>query len=105
MKMFVYGELCKPPVLLEVLGRVPISEPALLDGFYREVNPPTGYFHAVRRPGALVAGLLLKSIKMNELEKLDCFENVEGGEYERIEVDVKTLRSSARKTAWAYVAT
>jgi gamma-glutamylcyclotransferase (GGCT)/AIG2-like uncharacterized protein YtfP len=42
---------------------------------------------------------------MNELEKLDCFENVEGGKYERIEVDVKTLRSSARKTAWAYVAT
>ena len=105
MKMFVYGELCKPPVLLEVLGRVPISEPALLDGFYREVNPPTGYFHAVRRPGALIAGLLLKSIKMNELEKLDCFENVEGGEYARIEVDVKTLRSSARKAGWAFDAT
>ncbi len=105
MKMFVYGELCKPPVLLEVLGRVPISEPALLDGFSRKVNPETGYFHAVRHPTDLISGLLLKSIKMNELEKLDCFENVEGGKYERIEVDVKTLRSSARKTAWAYVAT
>ena len=105
MTMFVYGELCKPLVLLEILGRVPSSEPALLDGFSRKANPETGYFHAVRHPTDLIAGLLLKSIKRNELEKLDCFENVGGGEYERIEADVKTLGSLTRKTAWVYVST
>lgn len=105
MTIFVYGELCKPLVLLEILGRVPSSEPALLDGFSRKVNPETGYFHAVRHPTDLISGLLLKSIKMKELEKLDCFENVEGGEYERLKADVKTLRSLTKKTAWVYVAT
>jgi gamma-glutamylcyclotransferase (GGCT)/AIG2-like uncharacterized protein YtfP len=42
---------------------------------------------------------------MVELEKIDAFENVEGGEYERINVEVETLRSAVRKTAWIYVAT
>lgn len=103
--MFVYGELCKPPVLLEVLGRVPGAEPAVLDGFRRELDPATGYFRAVRHPGALIAGLLLEAIEAAELDKLDDFENVDGGEYERIEVEVKTLGSVARRTAWIYVAT
>ncbi len=104
MTMFVYGELCKPPVLLEILGRVPAAEPALLDGFRRELNPATGYFRAVRHPSALIAGLLLEGIETAELDKLDRFENVDGGEYERIEVEVETLGSAARRSAWIYVA-
>ena len=104
MTMFVYGELCKPPVLLEVLGRVPAAEPALVDGFRRELNPATGYFRAVRHPIALIAGLLLEGIETAELDKLDRFENVDGGEYERIEVEVETLASAARRIAWIYVA-
>jgi gamma-glutamylcyclotransferase (GGCT)/AIG2-like uncharacterized protein YtfP len=103
--MFVYGELCKPSVLLEILGRVPVAEPALLDGFRREINPATGYFRVARHPSAIIAGLLLKGIEMVELEKIDAFENVEGGECERINVEVETLRSAVRKTAWIYVAT
>ncbi len=104
MTMFVYGELCKPPVLLEILGRVPAAEPALLDGFRRELNPATGYFRAVRHPNALIAGLLLEGIEAAELDTLDRFENVDGGEYERIEVEVETLGSAARRIAWIYVA-
>ncbi len=103
--MFVYGELCKPPVLLEVLGRVPDAEPAILDGFRRELNPATGYFRAIRHAGALIAGLLLEAIETSELDKLDRFENVDGREYTRIAVDVKTLGSATTRTAWIYVAT
>ncbi len=103
MTMFVYGELCKPPVLLEVLGRVPAAEPALLDGFRRELNPATGYFRAVRDPSALIAGLLLEGIQTAELDKLDRFENVDGGEYERVEVEVETLGTAAKRIAWIYI--
>ena len=49
MKLFAYGELCKPPVLLEVLGRVPCAEPGVLHGYHRESNPETGFFRVVRR--------------------------------------------------------
>ena len=105
MTMFVYGELCKPAVLLQVLGRVPAAEPALLEGFRRELNPSTGYFRAVRHPHAIIAGLLLESIEPAELDKLDRFENVAAGEYERIEVEVETLGTAAMRNAWVYITT
>ncbi len=104
MALFVYGELCKPPVLLAVLGRVPAAEPALLHGFRRVINVDTGYFRAVACDKEVIAGLLLDGIEAAELETLDAFENVEGGEYGRQRVDVEMLDSGRREPAWAYVA-
>lgn len=103
MALFAYGELCKPPVLLAVLGRVPAAEPALLDGFRRVINIDTGYFRAVPCDGEVVVGLLLDGIEAAELEALDDFENVDGGEYGRVQVEVKMLDSGRRESAWAYV--
>ena len=104
MTLFAYGELCKPPVLMAVLGRVPAAEPALLDGFRRVINVDTGYFRAVRCADEVIVGLLLDGIEAAELDVLDDFENVDGGEYRRVQVEVEMLDSGRREVAWVYVA-
>jgi len=104
MRLFVYGELCKPPVLLEVLGRVPPAEPAILVGYRRELNETTGYYRARPRDDALTTGLLLDEIGEDELRTLDGYENVAGGEYARREVEVRTIGSAELMDAYAYTA-
>jgi len=101
--LFVYGELCKPPVLRQVLGRVPPSEPAVLGGFSRRMTPETGCFRAVAQAGAMIVGLLLEGIEPSDIAKLDAFENTEDGEYERLSLQVKTVLSAREVSAWAYV--
>jgi gamma-glutamylcyclotransferase (GGCT)/AIG2-like uncharacterized protein YtfP len=103
MELFVYGELCKPAVLRRVIGRVPVAEPALLEGYRRDLNTASGYFRARRRADAVIAGLLLAGIEAAELRRLDEFENVADGEYDRVEVEVRTLATGRSRPAWAYV--
>ena len=105
MRLFVYGELCKPPVLLEVLGRVPSAEPAILLGYRRQLNEATGYYRACPADGALMTGLLLADIDVAELRTLDRYENVAGGEYARLDVEVRPLGSVELMSAHAYAAT
>ncbi|MGD8330280.1 MAG: gamma-glutamylcyclotransferase [Acidobacteriota bacterium] len=102
--MFVYGELCKPTVLLAVIGRVPSAEPALLTGYRRVLDRDSGYFRAEPRERGVIAGLLLAALDDAEMAMLDEFENVGGGEYRRVEVEVETLIEGPRRVAWAYVA-
>jgi gamma-glutamylcyclotransferase (GGCT)/AIG2-like uncharacterized protein YtfP len=83
---------------------VPPAEPALLNGFRKVINVSTGYFHAVPHDNEVIVGLLLDGIEDAELEVLDDFENVEGGEYGRVRVEVETSDSGRRESAWAYVA-
>lgn len=104
MKLFAYGELCKPPVLLEVLGRVPCAEPGVLHGYHRELNPDTGFFRVVRRPGARVVGLVLEGLDETDLLTLDRYENVSGGEYDRVEVEIRPLGSEIGEVAFVYAA-
>lgn len=104
MALFVYGELCKPAVLRSLIGRVPLAEPVLLHGYRRALNRASGYFRALPEPGGTIAGLLLDGIDEADLAALDVFENVAGGEYARVEVEVETLRTGQRQGAWAYVA-
>lgn len=103
MDLFVYGELCKPTVLIAVIGRVPPAEPALLSGYRRVFDRGFGYFRAEPRERGVIAGLLLAALDDAEMATLDEFENVSGGEYVRVEVEVKTLTGGERRTAWAYV--
>ncbi len=96
MALFVYGELCKPAVLVEILGRVPPAAPALLRGYRRESNPATGYFRAVRHADAVIAGLVLQDISTADLEALDRYEDVAGGEYERVEADAELIGTEGK---------
>ena len=104
MRLFVYGELCKPAVLRAVLGRVPAAEPAVLAGFRRQLNARTGYFRARPQPESVVVGLLLSDISAADLDLLDEFENVAGGEYGRVEAVVETIGDGASQEAWVYTA-
>lgn len=90
-RLFVYGELCKPAVLMAQLGRVPAAVPAVLDGYRRRRSPETGYYRAEPRDGARLAGLLLRGLRAAELERLDEYEGVAGGEYRRSRVPVTPL--------------
>jgi len=102
--LFVYGELCKPTVLVAVIGRVPPAEPALLSGYRRVLDRESGYFRAEPCEHGVIAGLLLAAIDDAELATLDRFENVDGGEYRRMEVEVEALSEGEKRVAWVYVA-
>lgn len=103
MRLFAYGELCKPAVLVELIGRVPLAEPALLHGYRRELDRGTGYYLAIPRDGASIAGLLLGGLGAAELLVLDRYEDVAGGEYQRRELEVELLISGSRQPAFVYV--
>ena len=103
MKLFVYGELCKPAVLMAILGRVPPAAPGLLRGFKKDKHDATGYYRAVPQAGGTIAGLVLDELSPDDLEHLDSFENIDGGEYLRIEVEVEGLGSDVPRPAFAYV--
>lgn len=104
-RLFVYGELCKPVVLLRQLGRVPPVSPAVAPGYRRRRNDRTGYFEAVSGDGDSLPGLLLRELDEDELARLDVFENVEGGQYRRVEAEVEVVeRPPRRVAAWIYVA-
>ena len=103
MRLFVYGELCKPEVLLSVLDRVPAAELAVLAGYRRVRDHAGGYFHAVPSTGGVVAGMLLTGIGEAEMRALDRFEDVEGGEYRRVELEVRLLADDRVSSAWVYL--
>ena len=103
MRLFAYGELCKPAVLVELIGRVPLAQPALLHGYRRELDRGTGYYVAIPRDGASIAGLLLDGLGAAELLVLDRYEDVAGGEYQRRELEVELLISGSREPAFVYV--
>lgn len=103
-RLFVYGELCKPAVLLRQLGRVPPVSPAVARGYRRRRNQRTGYFEAVSGDGDSLPGLLLRGLDQSDLARLDVFENVEDGHYRRVEVEVEVVERPPRcVAAWIYV--
>lgn len=103
--LFVYGELCKSAVLLRQLGRVPPISPAVVQGYRRRRNERTGYFEAVPEDGHSLPGLLLRQLDEDDLARLDVFENVEAGQYRRLETQVEVVERPPRRVpAWIYVA-
>jgi len=108
-RLFVYGELCKPAVLMAQLGRVPSAVPAVLEGYRRSRTPETGYYRAEPRQGARLPGLLLRGLEARELERLDEYENVAGGEYRRQRLEVVPLvaahpdETRQPEEVWIYV--
>lgn len=90
-RLFVYGELCKPAVLMAQLRRVPTAVPAVLEGYRRRRSSETGYYRAEPQEGARLPGLLLRGLDAAELDRLDAYEEVEGGKYRRRRVQVTPL--------------
>lgn len=104
MKLFVYGELCKPAVLIAQLGRIPPMRPAILHGYRRHKNMDTGSYRAVPGTSSKIAGLLIDGLTAADLERLDVFEDVAGAEYRRVEVEVELVGTSgSAERAFAYI--
>lgn len=86
-RLFVYGTLRNDTVVQGLLGHRLFGRPAVLRGYYREVDPAIGYPVILPRAGAMVAGTVL-DVDADALAILDAYE---GARYRRIIVQVETL--------------
>jgi gamma-glutamylcyclotransferase (GGCT)/AIG2-like uncharacterized protein YtfP len=107
--VFVYGTLVDPRRLREVLGHAPPGEVlrARLRGYRRVTTPAYEYPFVVEDPDASVEGLVVMDLAAPELESLDAYEDVAGGVYCRVPVEVEALGCGPRTThlrAEAYAA-
>jgi gamma-glutamylcyclotransferase (GGCT)/AIG2-like uncharacterized protein YtfP len=96
--LFVYGTLQDPGICRVLLGRMPESAWAALDGYVRLAVRGEAYPAMVPKTAGRVEGLVLTGLSEAEMAALDVYE---GDEYRRGEVDVET--DAARIRAWAYV--
>ncbi len=99
--LFTYGELTRPEVMGKLLGRLPTSRPAVLLDHRRVLDEEVGFFRAIPSRGSRIDGLLYEGLDPDELAKLDAYEEVERGLYERVAVEVRL--GGVPKKAWIYV--
>ncbi len=83
--LFAYGTLINSEILHRVIGSVPASEPARLNGFQARCVKGATYPGLLRYVGGTTNGMLYQGLSESQWKKLDRFE---GPEYERIEVEV-----------------
>ncbi len=101
--LFVYGSLLFEPVVRAVAGAALDSCPATLDGYRRYGVAGARYPAIAAQPGATVQGRVLRDVPAGAMARLDAYEDVGGGLYEKQRVMVRT-EGGTRLTAWAYVA-
>jgi len=74
-KLFAYGTLQLPEVMLTVTGRTFPAQPARLDGYARHRLRGKSYPGICPAPGAAVDGLLLVGLDAEAQQRLDDFED------------------------------
>lgn len=86
-KLFVYGSLMNSEVLFSLLNRTFTMKKAKLSGY--QCLAVTGVCYPGVRPrkGGVVVGALISGLDQQHLNILDQFE---GGQYQRVEVEVET---------------
>ncbi|MFP5321556.1 MAG: gamma-glutamylcyclotransferase family protein [Acidimicrobiia bacterium] len=94
-RLFVYGTLQHPPLLEQLLGRVPDLRPATLTGW--RAARLRGRVYPGLLPGAGPATGHVLEVDADELEVLDAFE---GPQYERIGVRVSVDGAEVDAAAW-----
>ena len=99
-RLFVYGTLLHDEVVRWVIGRVPASEPAVLNG-YRRMRMFDKPYPVIRpAPADQVSGRILVGLNRRQLYQIDRYE---GKEYRRKRVRVR-LPDGSHRTVWTYVA-
>lgn len=83
--------------------------PARLRGFAKIRLPALDYPGLIVQPGASTEGLLIVGLSESDLDKLDEYEEVEGGIYRRVRVEVEVVDSRFKqaqpgRAAHAYLA-
>ncbi len=91
MNLFAYGELCRAEIVVGLLGRMPVCALALLPDHVRELDPATGYYRARSAAGHQIIGLLFGELSGVEMQRLDEFEDVAHGLYQRVERRVRSV--------------
>ncbi|KAL6005378.1 hypothetical protein ACLOJK_005945 [Asimina triloba] len=102
-RVFVYGSLLEDEVVRALLKRVPLSSPALLNGYHRFSIKGRVYPAIIPLENKNVAGRfqeVLFGLTETELHVLDTFEDVE---YERQTVEISLMESTKKFHAQAYV--
>ncbi|MBI3089941.1 MAG: DUF488 family protein [Candidatus Tectomicrobia bacterium] len=89
-RLFVYGSLGDAALRRQLLGRAPPAVPARLSGFQRRLLPGFAYPFLVptspsacAEEAAVVDGEVLFGLRAGELRRLDVYEGVAEGLYER----------------------
>ncbi len=101
--LFVYGSLRDPEVRTMLLGPHPglTTCPAVLPGYARQTVPGFGYpFVVPADADAQVVGELLLGLTDEDLARLDDYEDLDAGLYERVSVLVET--ADGQRDAWTY---
>lgn len=98
--LFIYGSLCDPALCKKLLGKNVERMPATLPGFRRKRL--RGYAYPVARKESEVAirGTLLLGLSKSDLQKLDAYEEIPHGPYQRIWVFVRA--GDRRMRAFTY---
>ncbi|WP_433710105.1 gamma-glutamylcyclotransferase family protein [Nocardia sp. CA-084685] len=94
-RLFVYGTLQFPEVLIELIGRCPDSVAAELTGWRAAALPGRVYPGLVPAAGAVAQGVVLSGLDAGEWAVLDAFED---DEYELRQVGPGPVAST-----WTYV--
>ncbi|TFG97069.1 MAG: hypothetical protein E4H11_02470 [Myxococcales bacterium] len=98
LRVFAYGTLELPELVLQITGRRFRSERATLEGFARSMLRGAAYPGIAPNAGARTPGTLYLDVDPESLAALDRFE---GDLYQRREVTLTT--SSGKRTAFAWV--
>ena len=98
-RVFAYGTLEIPELVLAVTGRRFRAEPAVLAGFARSMVRGAAYPGIAPADGARTDGTLYRGVDGASLAALDRFE---GDLYERCELPVETA-AGERRTAFVWV--
>ncbi len=98
--LYVYGSLMFPKILLGIIGRIPLMQPAVLRGYNRMKMKNDLYPSVVSSQSNKnsVAGFLLYGLTETEIAQLDDFE---GDFFQRELVNCKIHRGEEK--SWTYV--
>ena len=100
LPLFVYGTLLKPSFLGHMLERPVTGTAARLDGF--EVVVVAGLPTVVEAEGGAVEGRLYLDLSAEDYRRLDAYEGVAEGLYQRVEVAVSATGGGDAAPAYLY---
>lgn len=99
--LFAYGSLMSGAVIKKVINRIPVGVVAKLNGYHRfRVN---GELYPAIYPSfdsEVVEGMLYEGISDEELAT---FDDYEGDQYIRMEVEVQTAEKEKRSHSFVYI--
>ncbi len=109
LPLFAYGTVLEPTFLGHLLERPVEAEPASLVDFQLVELPDLPSPVICEAPGKQVAGRLFRHLSAEDYERVDAYQGVAEGLYERVEADVGSdetgSASGSTERAFVYLAT